>query len=46
MKHERGVSVRRLENVDVVGDDGVHQGCRWTPWKTPGAAGVVATALN
>ena len=34
------VSVRRtrLENGDAVGDDGVHQGFRWTPWSTPSAA--------
>lgn len=29
----------RLENVDGVGDDGVHQGIRWTPWNTPSALG-------
>ena len=30
-----------LENGDSVGDDGVHQGFRWTPWNTPSALGGV-----
>ncbi len=36
-----GVSGRRtrLENADGVGDDGVHQGFKWTPWNTPSAVG-------
>jgi hypothetical protein len=42
------VSVRRtrLENVDGVGDDGVHQGFKWTPWNTPSASVGGATMTS
>ena len=44
----RVVSVRRtrLENADVLRDDGVHQRFRWAPWKSSSAAAVAATTLS
>ena len=42
------VCVRRshLEPVAVLGDDGVHQGNRWTPCNEPGRVNDGATMLN
>lgn len=40
------VQQTRLENGDGVGDDGVHQGFKWTPWNTPGASVGGATIAN
>lgn len=44
----RAVSVRRsrLENRRLATDDGVHQGFKWTPWKTPSPPPAADTTTN
>ena len=41
-----GVRRTRLESCAGVGEHGVHQATRWTPWKTPRGLVVGATVLS